>query len=239
MENGVVKPNVHVILTSKISAADFARLNLGYLDPAKIDVESWKNRVDEGILYVPRAGESRLLSALKSERIVAAKVLGSSEKFTIDKDALVGAAEQVLSASKITSYAQGLSLLKMASQEYNWNIDLSLIVPVCRAGCIICVSLLRDITNAYRRNPDLPNLLLDDAFKEAVISRQPAWRSVLQTAVGLGIPMLATSASLAYFDAYRSAILPANLTQARRNYFGAHNYRRVDKEGVFHTQWEG
>jgi len=239
MENGVVKPNVHVILTSKISAADSARLNPGYLDPAKIDVEFRKNRVDEGILYVPRAGESRLLSALKSERIVAAKVLGSSEKFTIDKDALVGAAEQVLSASKITSYAQGLSLLKMASQEYNWNIDLSQIVPVWRAGCIICASLLRDITNAYRRNPDLPNLLLDDAFKEAVISRQPAWRSVLQTAVGLGIPMLATSASLAYFDAYRSAILPANLTQAQRNYFGAHNYRRVDKEGVFHTQWEG
>ena len=228
-----------MILTSKISAADFARLNLGYLDPAKIDVESWKNRVDEGILYVSRAGECRLLSALKSERIVAAKVLGSSEKFTIDKDALVGAAEQVLSASKITSYARGLSLLKMASQEYNWNIDLSQIVPVWRAGSIICASLLRDITNAYRRNPDLPNLLLDDAFKEAVISRQPAWRSVLQTAVGLGIPMLATSASLAYFDAYRSAILHANLTQAQRNYFGAHNYRRVDKEGVFHTQWEG
>ncbi len=99
--------------------------------------------------------------------------------------------------------------------------------------------MLSDITNAYRRSPALPNLLLDDVFSQAVLSRQAAWRTVVQTAVGLGIPMLATSASLAYFDAYRSAVLPANLTQAQRDYFGAHTYRRVDKEGVFHTQWEG
>ena len=126
----------------------------------------------------------------------------------------------------------------MASQEYNWNIDLSQIVPVWRAGCIIRASLLSDITKAYRRNPSLPNLLMDEVFTEAVLSRQAAWREVVQTAVGLGIPMLATSASLAYFDAYRSAVLPANLTQAQRDYFGAHTYRRVDKDGVFHTQWE-
>ena len=159
--------------------------------------------------------------------------------FNGDQAALVAAAEKALYASKITSYAQGLSLLKMASKEYNWNIDLAQIVPVWRAGCIIRASLLSDITNAYRRNPDLPNLLLDDVFKEAVLSRQDAWRLVVQTAVGLGIPMLATCASLAYFDAYRSAVLPANLTQAQRDFFGAHTYRRVDQEGVFHTQWEG
>ncbi len=184
------------------------------------------------------AVESRLLSALKAERVIASKVLGSAGKYTGDKKALVAAAEQALYASKITSYAQGLSLLKMASKEYNWNIDLSQIVPVWRAGCIIRASLLSDITQAYRRSPELPNLLLDEAFTEAVLSRQSAWRKVVQTAVGLGIPMLATSASLAYFDAYRSEVLPANLTQGQRDFFGAHTYRRVDKEGVFHTQWE-
>jgi 6-phosphogluconate dehydrogenase len=184
------------------------------------------------------AVESRLLSALKAERLVAAKIFGSATKFTGDKDVLVAAAEQALYVSKIISYAQGLNLLKMASQEYNWDLDLSQIVPVWRAGCIIRASLLSDITNAYRRNPDLPNLLLDEAFTEAVVSRQAAWREVVQTAVGLGIPLLATSASLAYFDAYRSEVLPANLTQAQRDYFGAHTYRRVDREGSFHTQWE-
>jgi len=184
------------------------------------------------------AVESRLISALKSERVFAAKVLGSAGKFVGDKKALIAAAEQALYASKITSYAQGLSLLKMASRENNWDIDLSQIVPVWRAGCIIRASLLGDITNAYRRNPALPNLLLDDVFKEAILTRQGTWREVVQTAVGLGIPMLATCASLAYFDAYRSAVLPANLTQAQRDYFGAHTYRRLDREGVFHTQWE-
>jgi len=184
------------------------------------------------------AVESRLLSALKSERIIAAKVLGSAVKFTGDKAKLIQLAEQALYASKITSYAQGLSLLKMASREYNWDLDISQIVPVWRAGCIIRASLLSDITNAFRRDPALPNLMLDEVFTNEVLSRQAAWREVVQTAVGLGIPMLAISASLAYFDAYRSEQLPANLTQAQRDYFGAHTYRRVDREGDFHTHWE-
>jgi 6-phosphogluconate dehydrogenase len=183
------------------------------------------------------AVESRLLSALKAERVVAAKVLGRAGQYSGNKAALIAAAEQALYASKITSYAQGLSLLKMASQEYNWNINISQIVPVWRAGCIIRAALLSDITNAYRSDPALPNLLLDEAFKQAVLSRQAAWRTVVQTAVGLGIPVLAVSASLAYFDAYRSEVLPANLTQAQRDYFGAHTYRRLDREGAFHTQW--
>jgi len=184
------------------------------------------------------AVESRLLSALKAERVVAAKVLGSAGKFSGEVNALVAASEKALYASKIVSYAQGLSLLKMASQEYSWNMDISQIVPVWRAGCIIRASLLGDITHAYRRDPRLPNLLLDGVFTGAVLSRQEAWRQVVQTAVGLGIPMLATSASLAYFDAYRSEVLPANLTQAQRDYFGAHTYRRIDRQGSFHTQWE-
>ncbi len=184
------------------------------------------------------AVESRLISALKSERVAASKVLGKAGKFTGDKVSLVAAAEQALYASKVTSYAQGLSLLRMASQEYSWNIDISQIVPVWRAGCIIRAALLSDITNAYRRDPSLPNLLLDPVFTEAVLTRQASWREVVRTAVGLGIPMLATSASLAYLDAYRSEVLPANLTQGQRDYFGAHTYRRIDREGVFHTQWE-
>jgi 6-phosphogluconate dehydrogenase len=185
------------------------------------------------------AVDSRLLSALKAQRVIAATALGSAGRYAGNREALVTAAEQALYASKITSYAQGLSLLKMASQEYRWDIDLSRIVPVWRAGCIIRAALLNDITNAYRRDPGLPNLLLDEAFKQAVLSRQSAWRTVVQTAIGLGIPMLATGASLAYFDAYRSERLPANLIQAQRDYFGAHTYRRLDREGTFHTQWEG
>jgi 6-phosphogluconate dehydrogenase len=187
---------------------------------------------------IDAAVESRLLSALKDERVMAAKVLGSAKKYTGDKEALVAAAEQALYASKICSYAQGMALLKMASKEYNWNMDLSKIVPVWRAGCIIRASLLNDITDAYRRNPDLPNLLLDEVFSKAVLSREAAWREVVQTAVGLGIPLMAISDSLAYFDAYRSEVLPANLTQAQRDYFGAHSYRRVDRPGSFHTKWE-
>jgi 6-phosphogluconate dehydrogenase len=184
------------------------------------------------------AVESRLLSSLKSERVAASKKLGSPNKFTGNVRNFILAAEQALYASKITSYAQGLSLLKMASQEHQWDLNISQIVPVWRAGCIIRASLLSDITNAYRRNPTLSNLLLDEVFTDAVLKRQSAWRNVVQTAVGLGIPTLATSASLAYFDAYRSERLPANLTQAQRDYFGAHTYRRIDRDGVFHTQWE-
>ena len=125
----------------------------------------------------------------------------------------------------------------MASREHNWNIDLSRIVPVWRAGCIIRATLLGDIMSAFQRDPALVNLLIDRAFREAVERRQVSWRFVVQTAVGLGIPMPATGASLAFFDAYRSERLPANLTQAQRDYFGAHTYRRVDKPGVFHTEW--
>ena len=158
--------------------------------------------------------------------------------YTGDRKQLIAAAEQALYAAKITSYAQGLKLLKVASQEYDWKLDFAQIPKVWRAGCIIRASLLGDIAAAFVRQPDLPNLLVDPVFSEAVLSRQAAWREVLQTAIGLGIPMLSTGASLAYFDAYRSETLPANLTQAQRDYFGAHTYRRVDKEGSFHTQWE-
>ena len=130
-----------------------------------------------------------------------------------------------------------MSLLRIASAEYQYNIDLGEVARIWRAGCIIRAGLLGDITAAYRRNPALTNLLLDDAFRDAVESRQADWRSVLQAGIGWGIPTLALSSALAYFDAYRSARLPAHLTQAQRDFFGAHTYRRIDREGIFHTEW--
>lgn len=200
-----------------------------------------QNAFDLGIAIptINAAVESRLISALKSERVAASKVLGQAGKFSGDRNHLVAAAENALYASKITSYAQGFRLLSAASEEYGWRLDLARVAGVWRAGCIIRADLLTDITAAFVKNPSLPNLMLDETFTQAILSRQNDWREVIQTAVGLGIPMLATSASLAYFDAYRSERLPANLTQAQRDFFGAHTYRRVDREGVFHTDWEG
>ncbi|MBE3119407.1 MAG: NADP-dependent phosphogluconate dehydrogenase, partial [Candidatus Atribacteria bacterium] len=133
--------------------------------------------------------------------------------------------------------AQGLGMLKIASDEYKYELNMGAIAKIWRAGCIIRADLLGDIMSAYQRDPALVNLLLDESFRIAVESRQEAWRFVVQTAVGLGIPVLALGASLAYFDAYRSERLPANLTQAQRDYFGAHTYRRIDREGTFHTEW--
>jgi len=199
-----------------------------------------QNSFDLGIAIptINSAVESRMISALKEERLAAAKVLGSNAVFAGDHAHLVEAAEHALYASKITSYAQGMQLLSAASKEYGWGLKISQIVRVWRAGCIIRAALLSDITAAYEANPDLSNLLLDKTFAEAVLGRQDSWREVLQTAIGMGIPMLATSASLMWFDAYRSERLPANLTQAQRDYFGAHTYRRIDRDGTFHTQWE-
>ncbi len=199
-----------------------------------------QNALDVGapIPTINAAVESRIISALKTERVAASRLLrGPSTTFTGSRAAIVDAARQALYAAKITSYAQGMSLLRLASQEYAYDLQPGTIAKVWRAGCIIRATLLGDITRAYGRNTGLVNLLLDEAFRDAVDRRQAAWRTVVQTGIGLGIPMLAMSASLAYFDAYRSERLPANLTQAQRDYFGAHTYRRIDKAGAFHTEW--
>jgi len=199
-----------------------------------------QNAFDVGaaIPTVNAAVEARLLSALKTERVSASRVLrGPSERFSGDRQKLVDAARQALYASKVISYAQGLSLLRMASKEYGYDINAGEVAKIWRAGCIIRAALLGDIRDAFRRDPSLVNLLLDAAFREAIAARQDAWRFVVQTAIGLGIPVPAMSASLAYYDAYRSARLPANLTQAQRDFFGAHTYRRTDREGIFHTDW--
>ena len=184
------------------------------------------------------AVESRILSALKAERVHASRILhGPSPHYHGKKERLVDAVRAALYASKVTSYAQGFGLLKLASAEYKYELQPGHIARIWRAGCIIRASLLGDIMAAYQRDAALANLLLDDAFRQAVESRQSSWRFVVQVAVEMGIPVPAMSASLAYFDAYRSERLPANLTQGQRDYFGAHTYRRVDKPGVFHTEW--
>ena len=199
-----------------------------------------QNALDVGapIPTINAAVESRILSSLKSQRVNAAQVIrGPKPEFAGDRARLIDAARQALYASKITSYAQGLGLLAAASAEYKFDLNLGEIAKIWRAGCIIRASLLGDIMAAYQRDAGLVNLLLDDSFRDAVESRQDGWRFAIQSAVGMGIPVLALSASLAYFDGYRSERLPANLTQAQRDYFGAHTYRRIDREGTFHTEW--
>jgi 6-phosphogluconate dehydrogenase len=182
----------------------------------------------------------RIISSLKDERLAASKVLPAraAEKYTGDKAALIDAVRQALYASKISAYAQGMAMLGMASQEYGYNLNLGEVAAIWRAGCIIRARFLNRITEAFVRQPDLPNLLLDEQLGQAVVERLPAWRHVVQTAVGMGIPAPAFCESLAYYDSYRSARLPANLIQAQRDFFGAHTYERVDKPGIFHSSWE-
>lgn len=199
-----------------------------------------QNALDVGapIPTINAAVESRIISSLKTQRVNASRILrGPEVKFTGNRQGIIDAARKALYASKITSYAQGMGLLRAASEEYQYDLRLGEIARIWRAGCIIRAGLLNDIMAAYQRDPALVNLLVDESFRGAVESRQDAWRTVLQTAISLGIPVLALSASLAYFDAYRSERLPANLTQAQRDYFGAHTYRRIDREGSFHTEW--
>ena len=189
---------------------------------------------------ITAAVDGRILSAQKDERVRAANVLsGPTKKYNGNSSQeLINAVRDALYASKICSYAQGMSLLKKASEEYEYNLDLGAIAKIWRAGCIIRARFLNDITNAYNRDKDLPNLLVDKGFQKAVNSRQEAWRFVIQLATGSGIPMPAMSASLAYYDTYRSERLPANLIQAQRDLFGAHTFERIDKPGTFHADWK-
>ncbi len=182
----------------------------------------------------------RIVSSLKDERVAASKVLPAhaQEKYTGDKAALIDAVRQALYASKISAYAQGMAMLGMASKEYGYNINMGEVAAIWRAGCIIRARFLNRITEAFVRQPDLPNLLLDEHLGQAVVERLPAWRHVVQTAVGMGIPAPAFCESLAYYDSYRNARLPANLIQGQRDFFGAHTYERVDKAGTFHSNWE-
>jgi 6-phosphogluconate dehydrogenase len=185
---------------------------------------------------------ARCLSAVKEERVAASKeIKGKVSTFKGDKARVVKDLRAALYASKIVSYAQGYQLMRAAARTYQWNLNYGGIALVWRGGCIIRSVFLGDIKKAFKRNPDLVNLLLDKFFKKAVGSRQTAWRRVAVLSAKLGIPAPCLSSALAYFDGYRSERLPANLLQAQRDYFGAHTYERVDQpRGQFlHTNWTG
>ncbi len=185
---------------------------------------------------------SRCLSALKSERVAASKLLGGPcVKFDGDKKAFVDDIRKALYASKIISYAQGYMLLREAAKEYKWNLNYGGIALMWRGGCIIRSRFLGKIRDAYDKNPELNNLLLDDFFKTAIDERQGSWRHVIAKAAVMGVPVPAMSTGLAFYDGYRHAWLPANLLQAQRDYFGAHTYERTDKPRgqFFHTNWTG
>src|SRR3954452_15138945 len=191
------------------------------------------------ISTINAAVEARVISSRKEERVAASKILPQPRVRTFkgNRDRFVDAVRDALYASKIISYAQGMELLRSGSTAYKWNLNLSDIATIWRGGCIIRAKFLNRIVEAYRRNPALQNLLLDRYFTRAVKRAQPKWRLVVSTAIKFGIPVPAFSASLAYYDSYRSARLPANLLQAQRDLFGAHTYERIDKPGVFHTEW--
>ncbi len=182
---------------------------------------------------------SRFLSALKEERVTASKLLKGpqSAPYQGDKTAFIEAVRKALFASKICSYAQGFAQMRAASDEFGWNLRYGDIAMIFRGGCIIRAGFLQNIKDAYDRDAALPNLLLDSYFKEVVESYQGAWREVIATAVTQGIPVPAFSSALSYYDSYRTERLPANLLQAQRDYFGAHTFKRLDKEGSFHFNW--
>ncbi|HEX42876.1 MAG TPA: decarboxylating NADP(+)-dependent phosphogluconate dehydrogenase, partial [Phycisphaerales bacterium] len=185
---------------------------------------------------------ARCLSALKDKRVAASKVLkGPRAKFRGDRAAFVNDLRQALYAAKIVSYAQGYQLMRAAAEEYGWNLNYGGIALMWRGGCIIRSAFLGKIKEAFTKNPNLDNLLLDPFFARAVRKAQGAWRRVVRKAVELGVPMPSVSSALAYYDGCRHERLPANLLQAQRDYFGAHTYERVDKpRGEFyHTNWTG
>jgi len=182
---------------------------------------------------------ARFLSSMKEERVEASNILSgpASKPLDIDRAEFVEQVRRALYASKICSYAQGFAQMRAASEHFGWNLQYGEIAKIFRGGCIIRARFLQNITDAYARNPELKNLLLDDYFKQAVENYQEAWRNVVAVAVQRGIPTPAFSSALAYYDSYRTANLPANLLQAQRDYFGAHTFERVDREGSFHFEW--
>lgn len=180
----------------------------------------------------------RQLSDLKKYRVSASHILENDGKiFQGDQESLIEQTRNALYVSMLITYSQGMSLLRVASDTYKYNLKLDDIARIWQGGCIIRAALLENIRIAYETKPDLRNLLLDSDFVKDIIDRQQHLRAVVQVAVGLAIPLPGMSVSLAYMDGYRSSWLPANLIQAQRDYFGAHSYERVDAAGVFHTEW--
>lgn len=185
---------------------------------------------------------ARCLSALKDERVKAQEVLGSPKPdWQGNSQQTISDLHDALYASKIISYAQGFMLMREAAKEYGWTLDYGAIALMWRGGCIIRSAFLKNIKQAYEKNPQLENLLLDSFFSAAIKQAEPGWRNTVQLAVQLGIPVPTFSAALAFYDGYRRGRLPANLLQAQRDYFGAHTYERIDKPRgeSFHTNWTG
>jgi 6-phosphogluconate dehydrogenase len=186
------------------------------------------------------AVNARIMSAYKEERVAASQVLSAPEGiFDGDVTSFIHKVRDALYCSKMCSYAQGMALMGKASAEFGYHLNLGEIARIWKGGCIIKAGFLGKIKHAYDENPTLPNLLLASEFKQTILDRQSAWREVLSTASLMGIPVPAFSASLDYFDSYRRDRLPQNLTQAQRDYFGAHTYERTDKPRgeVFHAEW--
>jgi 6-phosphogluconate dehydrogenase len=201
------------------------------------------NAVEQGIVLstINAAVEARILSSMKEDRVAASRELPGpdTQPFAGDRQKLIDAVRDALYASKIVSYAQGLDLLGAAGRLYNWNLNFGDIATIWRGGCIIRAHFLNRIKEAYERNPGLKNLLLDPFFRDIIVKSQANWRHAISTAIEYGVAAPAFSASLAYYDSYRSERLPANLLQAQRDFFGAHTYERIDKPAgeFFHTEW--
>jgi 6-phosphogluconate dehydrogenase len=187
------------------------------------------------------AVEARILSAIKDERVAASASLAAPtpKPFSGDRTKIIEAVRDALFASKIISYAQGFVQLGEAAKLYNWGLNFGDIASIWRGGCIIRAQFLNRITEAYKREPALKNLILDPYFRDVIAKTQANWRIAVQAAIEYGVAAPAFSAALSYYDSYRSARLPANLLQAQRDYFGAHTYERVDKPAgqFFHTEW--
>lgn len=202
------------------------------------------NALDLGmpLTLIAEAVFARCLSALKAERVEASKVLkGPDSSFSGDKEEFVDCVRQALYASKIISYAQGFMLMRQASEDYGWNLNFGAVALMWRGGCIIRSRFLGKIKEAYDKDSELKNLLLDDFFHQEIDSVQKGWRKVVATSAELGISIPCFSTALSFFDGYRTARLPANLLQAQRDFFGAHTYERVDRPRgeFFHTNWTG
>ncbi len=181
---------------------------------------------------------ARTLSAIKTERVAAAQVLhGPTAAPSSARGAVLAQLRGALMAAKVCAYAQGFALLRAADREHQWQLPMAHVAQVWRAGCIIRAHLLEDIRRAYQHQADLPNLLVDPHFARVMADSQQDLREVVAKAALYGVPMPAFMSALGYYDAYRSARLPANLLQAQRDYFGAHTYQRTDRPGKFHTRW--
>jgi 6-phosphogluconate dehydrogenase len=202
-----------------------------------------QSAIDLGVVVstINAAVEARVLSSMKEQRVRASRQLPAPAPLHYDGDRqqLIDAVRDALYASKIISYAQGFTLFAAAAKHYKWNLNFGDIATIWRGGCIIRAKFLNRIKEAFDRNPQLENLMLDPFFSSILEKSQANWRLAVSLAARAGVAVPAFGASLAYFDSYRQERLPANLLQAQRDYFGAHTYERIDKPGTFHTEWLG